>query len=268
MFKLLPTVVATLAKPFGHTFKVTPKGSAAAGAGYDRRVFWTAATLMGLTAAGIIVNTVPEWRIVGQLSLLPMVALWSAINIIVLFLVCMLSLQAPIRRAEERFEIDEPLWIIGSSGTILNGRIRNISLSGLAFSVDQPVNHESGQRLRVFITEVGFVAGTVMRGRKESVGIRFDLPPSLERDLLIRKLFTGGHNTTSPKASAWSVTAAMLKTIWGAQTEAPVIAPQHNQTAIPIPPVEKLPAQTLVLSPQRQKVRLSDLVETRRGLAA
>jgi hypothetical protein len=60
----------------------------------------------------------------------------------------------------------------------------------------------------------------------------------------------------------------MLKTIWGARTEAPIVAAQDNQTIIPMRASEKLPQQTFVLSPQRQKVRLADVVETRRGLAA
>src|SRR5205807_7465901 len=35
-FKLLPTVLTTMAKPLGHVFKVTPKGSGAVTSGYDQ----------------------------------------------------------------------------------------------------------------------------------------------------------------------------------------------------------------------------------------
>ena len=52
------------------------------------------------------------------------VAFWSVINVIVLFFVCMMSLQAPMRRSEERFELDEPIWIVGPSGMISSGRSR------------------------------------------------------------------------------------------------------------------------------------------------
>jgi hypothetical protein len=62
-FKILPSLLVTLVKPSGLKFKVTPKGKAARGAGYDRKVFRTAATCMGLTAAGILINILPEWRI-------------------------------------------------------------------------------------------------------------------------------------------------------------------------------------------------------------
>ena len=44
--------------------------------------------------------------------------------------------------------------------------------------------------------------------------IEFELPPSIERDLLIRKLFTSGLDTTAVTASIWAVTIGMIKRIW------------------------------------------------------
>ena len=102
-FKILPTALATLIKPNGHVFTVTPKGAAAYGSN-ERGIFWIAAILITLTTGGLLINATPEWRIVSQAGLIPIVALWSGINIVVLLLVCMMSLQVPIRRAEERFD--------------------------------------------------------------------------------------------------------------------------------------------------------------------
>ncbi len=264
-FKLLPIVLATMIKPFGYAFKVTPKGSEARKIGYDQGIFWTALSLMGLTVIGLYINAVPDWRIVAQTGLLPMVALWSSINVVVLFLICMLSLQAPIRRAEERFEIDEPAWVVGAAGTISTGRIKDVSLSGIAIGLERSVNTKLGERLRVFITEVGFVAGTTVRLNENLLGIRFDLPPSIERDLLIRKLFTAGRDTTNVSVSAWSVTGALFKSICGAATALPAIPSKAATSAANEP--ETLPQQSLVVLPRPQR-RLSDLVETRRALAA
>jgi cellulose synthase (UDP-forming) len=267
-FKLLPTVLATMAKPFGHVFKVTPKGRDAATSGYDRGIFWSAIALMGLTVGGIFLNTLPDWRIVTQASLLPMVAFWGAINSVVLFLICMMSLQAPVRRAEERFALDESISIISSAGALSIGRIKDISLSGVGIVVNRPIEARVGERLRVFIAEVGFIAGTVVRPTENFVGIQFDLPPSVERDLLIRKLFTAGRDTTNVSASAWSATGAMLKSIFEARAElpAPVADPYLNPS--PSAAAEKLPPQSLVVLPQPQTARLSDLVATRRAMAA
>jgi len=46
------------------------------------------------------------------------------------------------------------------------------------------------------------------------LGVRFSLPPSVERALLIRKLFTAGLDTTHVETSGWRATHDMLKSIW------------------------------------------------------
>ena len=123
-FKILPVTLGTLVKPLGHAFKVTPKGGTNQASNYARGIFWTAGTLMGLTILGLVINTIPELRIIDNADVLPVIAFWSAMNVVVLFLVCMMSLQAPMRRGEERLEIDEPIWIVGPSGVISGGRSR------------------------------------------------------------------------------------------------------------------------------------------------
>jgi cellulose synthase (UDP-forming) len=265
-FKLLPTVLSTMVKPFGHVFRVTPKGNDAKGVGYDQNIFWTALVMMGLTVAGLYINTVPDWRIVTQMSLLPMVAIWSSINVIVLFLICMLSLQAPVRRAEERFEVSEPIWVIDAIGRISTGRTKDISLSGVGIILDRAFDTQIAEQVRVFIPEVGFVAGTTTRSNKNILGIHLDLPPCVERDLLIRKLFTAGRDTTHVSVSAWSVTVALFKSIFGARTNLPPITDQA--TASVTSAAEKLPQLSLVVLPRQRTVPLSDFVEARRGLAA
>ena len=126
----------------------------------------------------------------------------------------------------------------------------------------------AGDQVRVFIAEVGFIAGTVARQVGQFVGIQFTLPPSVERDLLIRKMFTAGHDTTSVSASTWSVTGAMFKTIWQSRTEMLKRSVNMTPDVAPAPPIEKLAARSLVISPQSEKLRLSELVKERRSIAA
>jgi cellulose synthase (UDP-forming) len=260
-FKILPTVLMTIAKPFGHVFKVTPKGVNAKKSDYDRTIFWTAAGLIGLTILGLIINARPEWRIIGQSGLLPIVACWAAFNIVVLFLVCMMSLQAPVRRGEERFKVDEPIWIFAASGALSTGRIKNISLSGVAIVADddRALATKAGEVARVFIAGVGFVAATVVRQAGRLLAVHFNLPPCVERDLLIRKLFTGGLDATTVNASALSSTGAILMSIWSSGTTRPEIEPP----AAPALPAEKLPAQSLVILSRPQPQRLAGLAAER-----
>jgi cellulose synthase (UDP-forming) len=261
-FKILPTVLMTIARPFGHVFKVTPKGASARTSHYDRTIFWTAASLMVLTILGLVVNALPEWRIIGQSGLLPIVACWAAVNIVVLFLVCMMSLQAPVRRGEERFSLDEPVSIFAANGALSTGRIKNISLSGAAVIADEERAMVStvGDNVRMFIVEVGFVTATVVRQAGRLLAVRFNLPPCVERDLLVRKLFTAGLDATTVNASAFSSLGAMLLSIWWAGGRAPKREPLAEPA---LPTSAKLPAQSLVVLPPRQSQRLAKLAAER-----
>jgi cellulose synthase (UDP-forming) len=266
-FKILPPALKTMVKPFGHIFKVTPKGRDAAHANYESGIFWIAAALMTLTVAGMVINTIPEWQIVTQTGLLPTVALCGAINVLVLFLVCMMSLQAPVRRAEERFQLDEPIWIFSAAGALSTGRTKDLSLSGIGIVADanRAMTAKVGERVRVYLAEVGFVAGTVVRLTGHFLSVHFDLPPSVERDLLIRKLFTGGLEAATVKASALSATGAMLRSIWSNRTAS---AAPEPEVMVATPAPVKLPARSLVIAPRPDRVRLAELVAERRKLAA
>jgi cellulose synthase (UDP-forming) len=265
-FKLLPTVLQTMVQPRGHLFKVTPKGSDAAGAGYESGIFWTTFGLMLLTLFGLAINTMPDWHIVEQMSLLPMVAIWGAINIGVLFLVCMMCLQAPIRRGEERFEVDEPVWLRDAGGSLTIGRVMNVSLSGAGIALDVAPDRAimPGDQMRLFLKGVGFLTGTVARAGGSFLGLHFDLPSSVERDLLIRKIFTSGLDTTAVTVSAWSATFGMLRRIWTVRTT----VKNEVAAAVGIAPPEKLPAETFVAPPRLPDHRLADLAEKRSTLAA
>lgn len=262
-FKILPTVLLTMAKPFGHVFKVTPKGALAKQSDYDRAIFWTSMSLMVLTILGLVINSHSEWRIIGQAGLLPVVACWAAINIVVLFLVCMMSLQAPVRRGEERFKLDEPIWIFAASGALSTGCIMDISLTGVAIAADEnlALATKSGATARVFITEVGFVSATVVRQTGRFLAVHFDLPPCVERDLLIRKLFTSGLDATTVTASALSSTGAMLMSIWSAGGRR--LGVEVETTTKPALAPDKLPAESLVAISRVQPERLAVLAANR-----
>jgi cellulose synthase (UDP-forming) len=264
--KIFPTALTTLLRPHGHIFKVTPKGADAAATGYEAGIFWTASALMMLTFAGLLVNASPDWRIVSQPALVPLVAFWCMINMVQLFLVCMLCLQLPVRRGEERFAIDEPVWLQDGGGGRTLGRTEDISLSGVGLSLlASPAEPYSvGDPIRVYLRDVGHISGHVARVRGDNVGVQFELPHSVERDLLVRKLFTSGLDTTAVATSMWAVTIGMLKRIWVVNSAAqPIVA-----TVNPAPKEEKLPAQTLVIAPRTGPTNLSRLASERRIDAA
>jgi len=265
-FKILPTVLTTLVSPFAHAFTVTPKGRDARKSNYERGIFWCAAGLIFATAGGLIINSIPEFHVIARTSLLPVMAIWGAINIVVLFLVCMLSLQARARRSEERFALDEPIWIFGASGALSTGRIRDISLSGIALTADihRALVTQTGDFARAFIPEVGFVNGQVVRQAGRFLALKFDLPQSVERDLLISKLFTLGHNTVDEFSQARLATIAILSSIFRVRSD----KEQTSYEEEPSQPVEKLAARSLVVRPEAKIQRLAEVAAKRRSFAA
>jgi cellulose synthase (UDP-forming) len=266
-FKILPTVLATFAKPFGHVFRVTPKGTGARQQSYERGIFWAASTLIVLTISGLLINTIPEYQIVAQTALLPMIAIWGAINIIVLFLVAMMSLQAPVRRNEERFAIEEPVWIVNAGGPALLGHSRDMSLAGVGLAADPDTMSRIAhlKQVRIFLSQVGFVNGVVARHSDQLVGIQLVLPDSLERDLLISKLFTKGRNTAEAPISAGAALMAMLATIVTLKYRNVAQSPPREAPSVAGPP---LPAATYVLPPRVRTVNLSAVAHEREALVA
>ena len=207
--------------------------------------------------------------------MIPIVTFWAVNNVVVLFLTCMMTLEAPTQRDEERFELDEPISIFSSAGALSTGRVRDMSLSGVAIMADpkRALVTQSGERLRLFINEVGFVPGRVVRQTGRFLAVEFDLAESMEHDLLIRKLFTSGLDTTSVNVSAWSATIAMLRSIWSTRAELPaeVLANAADIKATLVEAVtatERLPPVSLVVSPRPPAKKLTDLVRRRRAIAA
>lgn len=265
--KLLPTILQTIVRPHGHLFKVTPKGGNSQEAEYESTVFWTALILMLGTMVGLLLNAVPDWRIVEQNALVPLVASWSAVNIIVLFLVCIMCLQMPVRRDEERFSLVEPIVIMGAGKQTSRSVISDISLTGISFLLQEgdEDRFKPGGNVLVQISDVGTLAGTIARVNETNVGVHFDHQNALERDLLIRKLFTSGLDTTAVTASFWSVTLGMIARIWTADTT-------NKQTAIidaaPEETEEVLDAATRVEAPKLAGKSLNETAAERNELAA
>jgi cellulose synthase (UDP-forming) len=269
-FKIFPSVLLTVIKPFGHTFKVTPKGVAARTESYDQEVFWTAAFLLVLTVAGIIVNLLPEWRIIVQTALIPVVAGWSAYNTLLLFLVCMLSLQGSMQRGEERFCSEESVWLTAPGSSRIQGHLADISLSGAGILLDPQgmFRGKAGDPLQVFVSEVGYVPSRIARYRGNFIGVEFELGPGVERHLLIRKLFTSGLvATTNVTATTWSVTAALLRSIWS--TPSTISGLEAAAGSVPLKAMvgDKLPAESLVILPHAKQGQWADLATQRRAVA-
>ena len=117
---------------------------------YDRFTVVLAGSLLAMTVAGVILNSNLDTRIVDDVELMPVVALWCTFNAIVLMIVLVTAFSAPSHRSEERFTIDEPVVLRGAGAT-LTGRIRDLSLSGMGVRLDDASTLTLGDWLAVTV---------------------------------------------------------------------------------------------------------------------
>lgn len=117
-FRMLPTVISSLVRPFGKPFRVTPKGSGNEANQFDRYSFTWIASIVTITVVGLLVNVVPETsHVQGQFS--PVAAWWSGINIVVLLIASLICFEKP-RRLFHAFKLDEPAVVDDVPGQIVS----------------------------------------------------------------------------------------------------------------------------------------------------
>ena len=139
-------------------------------------------------------------------------------------------------------------------------------MSGVAIQIDQdkPVVAEVGARIRLFVAEVGFVNGRVVRQNSRLFAVQFLLTPGLEHDLLIRKLFTLERSSTAMRPTAMTATRAMLTSIVKARARPPDRSQSGGSGSLEA----RLPREALVIRPRPQAVNLPAFAMERRMRAA
>lgn len=255
-FRLLPTIVVTLIRPHGHAFKVTPKGrDAGGGATIDAPTVLMATGLMVATGVGLLLNANLNLRTVETGALIPIVAFWAIVNMVILTIVAAIAVSPPVLRAEERFDLAEPVRL-RTADEIMIGRTRDLSLSGAAVTVADAgadARLDRGDWTLLGIAGVGHVAAQVMRrmpGPAGGVtyGLRLHLPHDERRIALIRKLFTEGLDNSAKDIRPQRVTFGLISHALRG-TRVGVVAP---------PPTIDPPDWILALDRDRRIVRELD----------
>lgn len=193
-FNIVRTVATTLVKPWGHPFKVTPKGISTTGITVHWSLLAPFAAIAICNALGMLVNTSSY----SQLNGTPGYAInvfWSLFNVTVLCIACAVCVELPKRRCDERFASGEPATIeFASHQPEVACVVLDFSLGGARLARDggwaevppcgSLVVDGGALHLPFAVTRVT-AAG--------ELSIRFDLNASVRR-ALIRKLFTGRYN--------------------------------------------------------------------------
>ena len=245
-FRILPVALQTLIRPKGLMFKVTPKGSGAGGGGtWEGGVLAAAMTMIALSALAIGINLRPDYRIVSQDGLMPVVAFWLTFNMVMLFFVAMICLEKPRVRAEERFPLKGKVTLIGEDGAMVTSARGDMSISGLGLQLEDAAGFRVGDRVQAVIPGVGIVRGFVRRTGRV-VGISFDFHSEELRDRLIVSMFTDRLEVNHQRVSGLAASMAMLRRLWSADLRV-----QQTAAVVEEAPViqEKLEAATRVIPP-------------------
>lgn len=243
-FRILPASLKTLLAPKGLTFKVTPKGSNS-GSEAPTGVLLAALSLVGFSLLALALN-MTDYRVVDYDGLIPIVAFWLTLNMVMLLLVAMMCLEKPRVRLEERFPLRQGITLIGERGEMIQASQGDISISGLGVQVGSPTTLAVGDRVQIVLPEVGIIRGFV-RHSSQRIGIEFDFHSEELRERLIVALFTNGMNVNAQRPSALAVAGAVLKRLWSADLS----VRQEPTTALETTtgPAEKLSAITRLIPP-------------------
>jgi cellulose synthase (UDP-forming) len=197
-FRMLPTVLSSLIRPFGKPFRVTPKGSGNQAKQFDKYTFAWIATLITITALGLLIDIVPETtQIQAQFS--PIAAFWAGINIVVLVIASLICFEKP-QRLFHAFKLDEP-----ASVDDIPGRLVSLALDKAVVAVAADSRFESKSvllHLHGFAPFEAELKQVTQRRRSVSRGgdrqayylhLHFDLTGAI-RDQMIVKLYTGDYS--------------------------------------------------------------------------
>jgi cellulose synthase (UDP-forming) len=161
---------------------------------------------LALATIGGILWRVAQGPVPGtQADIEAMNLFWSCYNCLVLFIACLICVEQPRHRAEERFDADEPV-LLRPPGRIRpeTARLRDLSISGCR--LDRAAGSAAlavGDAVQVAVGDVGEVTATVRRVTTGTLHLSFEAS-ARQQAAIIRKVFSGAYvrpvGTTPPAA--------------------------------------------------------------------
>jgi len=187
--RIAPTVIASLIKPFGVPFRVTPKGSNNDAREVDRPLLGAVTILAALTLGGLLFNRVaPDPAGPGHASLV-VAEVYALYNLVLLAIAAVLAIEIPRRRRGERFRVQEP-------GVCRRGRrdgpcrVRSISESGAR--LEGPTDLEPGDWIELRIGRIGALPARVVRRSGADTAVEFGVVSKPLRQRLLNFIYSAG----------------------------------------------------------------------------
>jgi cellulose synthase (UDP-forming) len=209
-FRIVPAGLATLIKPFGTPFKVTPKGSGITFSFGDPAVLAGTCVLILLTVGGMIKNRIAPSGADHSAAVMFVAEAWALVNVVLLAVAALIALESPRPRKEERFPLDEPAeYRLGGAPRRCPCRVVDLSVSGalLAEAGPAPV----GTPLELTLPGVGALPARVVRGTAGGLGVCFEDLAGRCRDALIHYIYSSGRSNAVETVHAGAVLRGLLR---------------------------------------------------------
>ncbi len=220
-FEVLPTILATLIKPFGEPLvkftHVTPKGKQARAIGSVnwKTLKWLLAIIFG-TGVGILIYLSDNYKFINHPDELKAALFWTfmSLSVVVVAAICCIS---PIyKRSRERFALGIKVKLSGESMSLpLEGLAKDISLHGCRVRFDQPVPQMSG-KIFLYLQDLGSTeAREVRRSNGREGSFEFPNVPEVTENALFAKLFLNPEHHKKELLGAASVYIGCVKRFIG-----------------------------------------------------
>jgi cellulose synthase (UDP-forming) len=208
-FVILRTVITTLIKPWGHPFKVTPKGKSTEHIVIHWQLAWPFMLLAGGIVCGLAANTSPYAPLNGSPGYTINV-IWSLVDILLLLATVAACVELP-RKSVVTFPSME-------NGTLLCGDVRLPCLVR-RISTEHAEIADLDWNLAQGATHLALDAGALVipilsvSGGRSTLTVELSATPRL-RQALVRKLFGGGYDIEVGGFAVGRVICSMLKLLF------------------------------------------------------
>jgi cellulose synthase (UDP-forming) len=198
--QVMPTIVDSLLTPFKKEFGVTPKGRMGRPDGQSRIhqfSFWICVTLLVLTMVGMLINIIPEETPISDGGFFPVAALWATMNVFMLTIMSLISVEHPRPRTDERFQLNEE-GELSVNGKVSPVHIIDMSLGGARLRHDDVHHHslKEHQEVELVIAHFGPVPSEIIHTEGGVVHIQFKNLQGKQRHKLIQHLYTGRYQNS------------------------------------------------------------------------
>ena len=143
-FALLPELLQSLVRPYSKGFSVTPKGNAASDAKHTlfRQTILPSCSLLALNIIVMlqIVLDLSEASTTAGWEIALYGTAWCAINITLLVMCILMSLERAQPRQEHRLMVHRPAELLTAGGATTRGTLEDLSMSGARFKPLEPIS--------------------------------------------------------------------------------------------------------------------------------